>query len=199
MKEIIFATNNEHKLSEARAILANRFKVLSLNDIGFEGDIPETATTLNGNAVMKAQYIYDRYHTDVFADDTGLEVDALGGAPGVYSARYAGEAHDSEANMRKLLSELGDSSNRNAQFTTVIALIEKPDGTDGTPSLKCFTGAVKGQITREKYGRGGFGYDPIFRPDGYTMTFADLSPATKNDISHRGRALRKMAQYLLNK
>jgi XTP/dITP diphosphohydrolase len=199
MKQIVFATNNAHKLEEVRQILGEKFEVLSLKDIGFEGDIPETGQTLLDNAAMKAHYIYDRYHIDVFADDTGLEVEALNGAPGVHSARYAGEGHDSEANMAKLLGELGENNNRRAQFCTVIALIQKLHNLDCVWSLQFFTGIVKGEITREKSGVGGFGYDPIFRPDGYDKTFAELGAEAKNQISHRGIATRKLAEYLLNK
>ena len=196
MKRIVFATNNEHKLNEVRAILGDQFEVLSLKDIGFEGDIPETGQTLAENAAQKAQYIYNRYHMDVFADDTGLEVETLDGAPGVYSARYAGEGHDSEANMQKLLGELRNKDNRRAQFATVIAIIEKLHNLDCVWSLKFFNGIVKGEITREKSGTEGFGYDPIFRPDGYDKTFAELGEEVKNQISHRFIATQKLAQYL---
>jgi len=196
MKQIVFATNNEHKLNEVRAILGDQFEVLSLKDIGFEGDIPETGRTLEENAAQKAHYIYNRYHMDVFADDTGLEVEALGGAPGIYSARYAGEGHDSEANMQKLLGELKDNDNRRAQFVTAIAIIEKLHNLDCVWSLKFFVGIVKGEITREKSGTEGFGYDPIFRPDGYDKTFAELGEEVKNQISHRSIATQKLAEYL---
>lgn len=199
MKQIVFATNNEHKLSEVRAILGHEFEVLSLKDLGFEGDIPETGTTLMENAGQKADFIFNRYHIDVFADDTGLEVEALNGAPGVYSARYAGEGHDSEANMQKLLSELGDSDNRRARFVTVIALIRKVGGLDCVYHVKFFGGIVKGEITRQKSGAEGFGYDPIFRPDGYDQTFAELGAEVKNQISHRAKATQQLADYLLSK
>ena len=198
--KIVFATNNEHKLSEIRQILGNDFEILSLADIGCHDDIPETADTLEGNALQKAQYIFDHYHLSCFADDTGLEVDALGGAPGIYSARYAGEGHDSEANMRKLLHELGENNNRKARFRTVIALIQKEEViSEAIPvqNTTFFEGIVEGQIIREKRGHEGFGYDPIFQPDGYDETFAQLGLEIKNRISHRARAVEKLAKYLL--
>lgn len=207
--KIVFATNNEHKLEEVRGILGCGIDVLSLSDIGCRVDIPETGTTLEENAQQKAEYIYNHYGLSVFADDTGLEVEALGGAPGVYSARYAGGAgHDSEANMAKLLKELGDSDNRKARFRTVIALIEaSPQTSPARPMDACkarkereirlFEGVVKGTIIRERRGGEGFGYDPIFQPDGYTQTFAELGSEIKNKISHRARAVEKLAEYLL--
>ncbi len=192
MKKIVFATNNQHKLSEIRQILGDRVEVLSLQDIGCDVDIPETGTTLEENALQKAQYIYDHYHLDVFADDTGLEVDALDGAPGVYSARYAGgEGHDSEANMTKLLKELNGIDNRKARFRTVIALIQQGE-------VHEFEGIVNGEIIRERRGGEGFGYDPIFRPDGYELTFAELGTDIKNQISHRSRATKKLCAFLQN-
>lgn len=202
MKKIVFATNNAHKLSEIRQILGERIEVLSLNDIGCHADIPETADTLKGNALQKAEYVASHYHIDCFADDTGLEVDALDGAPGVHSARYAGgEGHDSEANMRKLLAELGENNNRKARFRTVIALIELEDDESTEFPLhfnntKFFEGIVEGQITRERHGEEGFGYDPIFQPDGYEQTFAELGMEIKNRISHRARAVEKLVRYL---
>ncbi len=187
--KLVFATNNSHKLEEVRQILGDRFEVLSLNDIGCHDDIPETADTFQGNALQKVRYVKEHYGYDCFADDTGLEVKALGGAPGVHSARYAGD-HDSEANMTKLLSELEKKSDRSAQFRTVIALI-----LNGQEVL--FEGIVTGKIAHERhYGDGGFGYDPIFVPDGYTETFSQMSSQGKNLISHRGRAVRKLADYL---
>jgi len=190
--KIVFATNNQHKLSEIRQILGDRVEVLSLQDIGCDVDIPETGTTLEENALQKAQYIYDHYHLDVFADDTGLEVDALDGAPGVYSARYAGgEGHDSEANMTKLLKELNGIDNRKARFRTVIALIQQG-------KVHEFEGIVNGEIIRERRGGEGFGYDPIFRPDGYELTFAELGTDIKNQISHRSRATKKLCAFLQN-
>jgi XTP/dITP diphosphohydrolase len=209
--KIVFATNNEHKLSEIRAILGDAFEVVSLADIGCYEDIPETGQTLEENALMKAEYIYDKYHLSCFADDTGLEVEALNGAPGVYSARYAsmatvpagepaGVSHDSEANMARLLRELANNNNRKARFRTVIALIEKKDVCPcGCTSIKVvhkFEGIVDGEITREKSGAEGFGYDPIFRPEGYDKTFAELGADIKNQISHRARATQKLAEYL---
>ena len=199
---IVFATNNAHKLSEIRQILGERFEVLSLNDIGCHTDIPETANTLEGNALQKAQYVATHYHISCFADDTGLEVDALGGAPGVHSARYAGgEGHDSEANMSKLLAELGENNNRKARFRTVIALIMLEDNisTDiphHLQNINYFEGIVEGHITHERHGEEGFGYDPIFQPDGYKQTFAELGMEIKNRISHRAKAVEKLARYL---
>ena len=195
--KIVFATNNQHKLSEIRQILGDKIEVLSLKDIGCNVDIPETGTTLEENALQKAQYVYDHYHLSCFADDTGLEVDALGGAPGVYSARYAGgEGHDSEANMTKLLNELGKNNNRKARFRTVIALLQKKDNSD-TKAVHLFEGIVEGEIIRERRGGEGFGYDPIFQPDGYGETFAELGMDIKNRISHRARATQKLAEFLL--
>ena len=197
--KIVFATNNAHKLSEIKDILGEGFEVLSLSDIGCHDDIPETADTLEGNALLKAQYIYNHYHISCFADDTGLEVEALNGAPGIFSARYAGgEGHDSEANMSKLLAELKEKSNRKARFRTVIALIECEEGTQ-KPKTTCFEGIVEGHITKERHGSEGFGYDPIFMPDGYDKTFAELGMEIKNHISHRARAVEKLAQFLLHK
>ena len=236
---IVFATNNQHKLSEIRQILGSRVEVLSLKDIGCNADIPETGFTLEENALQKAQYVYDNYHIDCFADDTGLEVDALAGAPGVYSARYAAmgsapvaapspsvasplvaapspsvaapspsvaapspsaavgcaaavpqpKGHDSEANMARLLHELGENNNRRARFRTVIALIQQEE-------VHEFEGIVNGEIIRERRGGEGFGYDPIFQPEGYSQTFAEMSVGVKNQISHRARAVQKLADYL---
>ena len=186
---LVFATNNRHKLEEVRDILGSGVEVLSLSDIGCNDDIPETADTLQGNALIKARHIYNKYNVSCFADDTGLEVEALGGAPGVLSARYAGDGHDSEANMQKLLQNLTGESNRNAQFRTVIALI-----IDGEEIL--FDGIVKGVITDKKMGDSGFGYDPIFIPEGYNESFAQMSSEEKNSISHRYRATKKLNDYL---
>ena len=206
--KIVFATNNQHKLDEIRAILGPRFKVVSLEEIGCHEDIPETGQTLEENALMKAEYVYNNYHVSCFADDTGLEVDALGGAPGVYSARYAAMAnataasHDSEANMTRLLQELGNNNNRKARFRTVIAFIEKKDvcpcGCTSIKQVHRFEGIVNGEIIRERRGGEGFGYDPIFQPEGYTETFAELGADVKNRISHRARATQKLAEYLHN-
>ena len=198
--KIVFATNNNHKLSEIRSILGESIEVLSLKDIGCDVDIPETGKTLEENALQKAQYVYDHYHMDCFADDTGLEVDALDGAPGVYSARYAGEGHDSEANMSKLLKELGENNNRKARFRTVIALIQKRDvcpcGCTSIKEIHRFEGIVEGEIIRERRGGEGFGYDPIFQPEGYDKTFAELGMDIKNQISHRARAVAKLCEFL---
>lgn len=192
---IVFATNNKNKLAEIREMLdGSGIEVLSLGDIGCHDDIPETADTLEGNALQKARYIHDKYKMSCFADDTGLEVDALGGAPGVYSARYAGgEGHDSEANMAKLLAELDGKSDRRARFRTVVALIT--DEEEGREEL--FEGIVTGEIIKEKRGAGGFGYDPVFRPDGYDKTFAELGHEVKNKISHRALAVAKLVARLL--
>ena len=187
--KLVFATNNKHKLEEVRAILGNRVEVLSLGDINCNDDIPETAETLQGNALIKARHIYNKYGVNCFADDTGLEVEALNGAPGVYSARYAGESNDSQANMNKLLQNLTGKNNRNAQFRTVIALI-----IDGEEKL--FEGCVKGVISEVKMGEAGFGYDPIFIPEGFSESFAQMSSEMKNSISHRYRATEKLCKYL---
>ena len=207
--KIVFATNNEHKLSEIRSILGENFEVLSLKDIGCDVDIPETGKTLDENALQKAQYVYDHYHIDCFADDTGLEVEALNGAPGVYSARYANienpsaKSHDAEANMSRLLRELGNNNNRKARFRTVIALIQKKDvcpcGCTSIKQIHQFEGIVNGEIIQERRGGEGFGYDPIFQPEGYTQTFAELGMEIKNHISHRARATQKLADYLLGR
>lgn len=194
--KIVFATNNKNKLSEIRDILGSDFEIVSLQDIGCHADIPETGSTLEENAMQKARYIYDNYNMSVFADDTGLEVDALGGAPGIYSARYAGgEGHDSEANMTKLLGELGENNNRKARFRTAIALILREDG-NGNITEKLFEGIVRGEIIKERRGGEGFGYDPIFQPEGYDRTFAELGPDVKNKISHRARAVARLVEYL---
>lgn len=186
---LVFATNNKHKQEEMRAILGGKVELLSLADIDCHDDIPETADTLEGNALIKARYIYDKYGCSCFADDTGLEVDALGGEPGVYSARYAGENNDSEANMRKLLQNLTGKSERSAQFRTVIALI-----IEGEEFL--FDGIVRGRISEERMGSAGFGYDPIFIPDGYEESFAQMAAEQKNAISHRSRAAAALNEYL---
>ena len=236
MNKIVFATNNQHKLEEIRSILGDDFEVLSLSDIGCHEDIPETSDTLEGNAMQKAQYVFDKYGYDCFADDTGLEVDALGGEPGIYSARYAaldGDdsiSHDSEANMAKLLRKLEGVENRKARFRTVIALITHPQslpkggksdmisvnkgnqtslpsgGIEGgyNPSPRegqrvGFEGIVNGSIISERRGGEGFGYDPIFQPEGYDKTFAELGSEIKNHISHRARAVEKLAHYLKEK
>ena len=240
MQQIVFATNNLHKLEEIRQILGEGMEVLSLADIGCHADIPETADTLDGNAMQKARYVWDHYHMDVFADDTGLEVDALGGAPGVHSARYAdGTDHDSEANMCKLLRELDGKPSRKAHFRTVIALLQHApqngsaaakegssanngcstnesgsvnesssaaccccssaaanEGSSAEPVAHLFEGRVDGTIATEKRGTEGFGYDPLFVPDGYTASFAELGTDVKNTISHRARAVARLCEYL---
>lgn len=193
MKKIVFATNNKHKLDEIRKILSDKFEIVSLHDIGCDVDIPETGDTLEDNALMKAEYVKQHYGLDCFADDTGLEVEALNGEPGVHSARYAeGTDHDSNANMDKLLSKLGNNNNRKARFRTVIALLF-----NGETHL--FDGIVNGNIIYERHGTEGFGYDPIFVPDGYEQTFAELGMEIKNQISHRARAVNKLAVFLNDK
>ena len=195
--KIVFATINQHKLQEIREILGDQFEILSLADIGCHEDIPETGNTLEANAHQKAEYVFDHYHIDCFADDTGLEVDALGGAPGVHSARYAeGTDHNSEANMAKLLRELGDNDNRKARFRTVISLIQMEGGNPVCSREYQFEGVVEGRIDREKHGSEGFGYDPVFIPEGYDKSFAELGEEIKNQISHRARAVKKLAEWL---
>lgn len=190
MKRLVFATNNAHKLEEVSAILGDKIELFSLKDINCQTDIPETADTLEGNALLKSSYIFQNYHLDCFADDTGLEVEALDGAPGVYSARYAGgEGHNAEANMLKLLHEMESKENRKAQFRTVISLI-----LDGKKYL--FEGVIKGEIIKEKRGDSGFGYDPVFVPEGYNQTFAELGNDIKNRISHRALAVNKLCDFL---
>lgn len=192
--KIVFATNNQHKLQEIRDILGSDFEIVSLNDIGCHADIPETGSTLEENAHQKAQYVFDHYHLSCFADDTGLEVEALNGAPGVHSARYAeGTDHNSEANMDKLLRELGDTTHREARFRTVISLLLTEDD---TYSEHLFEGVVTGRIDTEKHGTEGFGYDPLFIPDGYDKSFAQLGEEIKNQISHRARAVKKLEAFL---
>lgn len=191
-RKLVFATNNAHKLEEIRAMLNEKVEILSLADINCHVDIPETANTLEGNAYLKAKYIYTHYGLDCFADDTGLEVEALDGAPGVYSARYAGNGHDSQANMQKLLKKMEEKNNRKAQFRTVISLIEKGEE-------RRFEGVVKGEITTERRGDSGFGYDPIFQPEGFDETFAELGSEIKNKISHRAKAVEALCNYLSQK
>lgn len=195
MKELIMATNNAHKLEEVRQILGSAFTVKSLNDIGCTEDIPETADTLEGNALQKALYVHEHYGVDCFADDTGLEVDALNGAPGVYTARFGamngyGESHDADANIQCLLDKLADAETRKARFRTVIALVQ-----GGKEML--FEGIVEGNILQQRVGNGGFGYDPIFAPvEANGLAFAQMSAEAKNAISHRGRATKKLTEYL---
>ena len=188
--KIVFATNNKHKLEEIKDILGKDFEIVSLAEIGCHEDIPETGLTLEENARQKSTYIVEHYNHDCFADDTGLEVDALNGEPGVHSARYAeGTDHDSEANMRKLLSKMSNVKDRTARFRTVISLI-----INGVEHQ--FEGRVEGRIATEKHGTEGFGYDPIFIPEGYNKSFAELGEEVKNQISHRARAVKKLAEYL---
>ena len=199
--KIVFATNNKHKLDEVRKILGDGFEVVSLAEIGCTEDIPETGSTLKENAQQKAEYIYKKYGIPCFADDTGLEVEALGGEPGIYSARYAainnaGEGHDSEANMTVLLQKLDGKQNRNAHFKTVICLIIETAETSETAETLFFEGIVEGKITMERSGAEGFGYDPIFQPEGYDKTFAELGNDVKNGISHRARAVAKLAEFV---
>jgi len=190
MKQIIFATNNQHKLEEIRAMVGGAFRILSLADIGCNADIPETASTLEGNALIKARYVRDHYGQDCFADDTGLEVEALGGAPGVHTARYAyPDRHAPAANTRKLLAELADKTDRHAAFRTVIALI-----LGGQEYL--FEGRVDGEIATEERGTEGFGYDPVFIPEQRGKTFAELGLDLKNSISHRARAVSQLCAFL---
>lgn len=189
MRKLVFATNNTHKLDEVRNITGNQVNIVSLSDANCHEDIPETADTLEGNALQKARYIKEKFGYDCFADDTGLEVEALNGAPGVYSARYAGPGHDAEANMNKLLKEMEGKENRKARFRTVIALI-----LDNKEYL--FEGIVNGTIIAEKTGSEGFGYDPIFVPENYTETFAEMGNDLKNKISHRAEATKKLTNFL---
>lgn len=192
ISQIVFATNNSHKLEEARAILEGCVEVLSLNDIGCHDDIPETADTLEGNALIKARWVKEKYGYDCFADDTGLMVTALGNAPGVYSARYAGEHCSPADNMALLLKNLKGKNERDAKFITVVALI-----LEGQEFL--FEGEVKGKIAEENCGKSGFGYDPVFIPENSSLTFAEMDPEAKNAISHRGRAMSKLAEFLSSK
>lgn len=189
--KIVFASNNKNKIQEIQSMFPDTIQIVSLESIGCFEEIPETADTIEGNAILKANYITQKYGFDCFADDTGLEVEALNGEPGVYSARYAGEQRNADYNMNKLLEELLDKPNRNAQFKTVIALNLK-----GKQYL--FNGIASGEITLEKKGTGGFGYDPIFKPNGYENTFAELSLEIKNEISHRGKATKALLEFLQN-
>ncbi len=190
--KLVFATNNLYKLEEVQNLLGDEFNLLSLKDISFSSEIPEDFETLKENALQKAQFIYDRYKIDCFADDTGLEIDHLKGAPGVYSARYAGENCSFDDNIDKVLQELGGANNRKARFRTVIALIIKGE-------TYFFEGIVDGVILTERHGTDGFGYDPIFRPLGFEKSFAQMDLDEKNEISHRGRATKKLVDFLLSK
>lgn len=188
-RKLIFATNNQHKLSELRRMVGDRFTVLSLSDIGCHDDIPETGQTLEENSLIKARWIYDRYGCDCIADDTGLEVDCLGGEPGVRSARYATDGHDSQANMQLLLERMQGHTDRTARFRTVITLIEGGD-------IHIFEGTVEGRIIEAPDGHEGFGYDPLFVPQGWNRTFARATADEKNAVSHRGRAVASLIGYL---
>ena len=187
--KLVFASNNEHKIAEIAKLVPAGFEVVSLASIGCTDDIPETAETLEGNAILKAQYVWERFGLSCFADDTGLEVPALGNVPGVYSARYSGPQRNAADNMKMLLNELNEINQRDARFRTVIALI-----LDG--QLYTFEGIVNGTITREQHGTEGFGYDPIFKPEGFDQTFAEMNMEQKNTMSHRGRAVQKLVEFL---
>ncbi|MEL1240494.1 non-canonical purine NTP diphosphatase [Flavobacterium flavipallidum] len=187
--QLVFASNNKNKIKEIQQLLPNSIEILSLESIGCHEEIPETAETIEGNAILKANYVTEKYGYNCFADDTGLEIEALNGEPGVYSARYAGEQKNANDNMDKVLNALADTNNRTAQFKTVIAL-----NINGEQHL--FTGIAKGEITTKKSGNQGFGYDPIFKPEGYKETFAELDLATKNQISHRGKATQMLISHL---
>ncbi len=192
MRKLVFATNNRHKLDEVGEVLKGHLEILSLKEIDCFDDIPETADTLEGNALLKAEHIYNKYGYDCFADDTGLEVEALNGRPGVYSARYAGEDQNSERNIARLLEELKDKENRKARFRTVVALIEEG-------KVSYFEGKIEGRIIDTPRGTTGFGYDPVFVPDGYSQTFAELGSGVKNKISHRALAIQALIKYLQQK
>ncbi len=189
MRQLIFATGNINKIKEVNEMLSDGMDIAGLKDIGCFEDIPETSPTIEGNALQKARYVFTNYHVNCFSEDTGLEIDALGGEPGVYTARYAGEQRDSNANMRKAIQELENKSDRGAQFKTVIALII--DGQEYT-----FEGIARGSIAYQKMGTGGFGYDPIFIPEGYETSFAQMSSEEKNKISHRGKAVSLLIDFL---
>ena len=195
MKKLIFATNNKHKLLEVSDMLTDIVEIKSLADAGLAGDIPETADTLEGNALQKAQWVFERTGQSCFADDTGLEVEALGGRPGVYSARYAGEHCSFDDNINKMLREMDGQTNRRACFRTVICLLEHTEG-QATPMPRYFEGRVDGTILTERFGSEGFGYDPIFMPDRFAVSFAEMPLEVKNRISHRGRAVAKLVDYL---
>lgn len=190
--KIVFATNNPHKLKELRHILGDKFKLLSLSDINCFEEIPETSPTIEENSLEKAEYVYKKYKTNCFADDTGLEIEALDGRPGVYSARYAGGDKNMDSNIDKILSELKDQNNRNARFKTVVSLILNGE-------VYQFEGIINGKIIKEKTGTAGFGYDPVFMPNDYDITFAEMDPVLKNKISHRGIAVQKLVEFLTKK
>ncbi|MGE5382118.1 MAG: non-canonical purine NTP diphosphatase [Omnitrophica WOR_2 bacterium] len=189
MKSLVFATNNKHKIEEATEILHGKYQIISLKELNFTDDVEETESTIEGNASLKSRYIFEKYSLDCFADDTGLEVEALNGEPGVYSARYAGEEHDFNKNIEKLLNNLKGITNRKARFRTVVSLI-----IDGNETL--FEGIINGEIIEVRRGTNGFGYDSVFVPEGYTATMAEMEPEIKNKISHRALAMQKMADFL---
>ena len=191
MRKLVFATNNAHKLEEVRAVLDNKIEIVSLNELGCYDDIPETADTLEGNALIKAAYVFNKFEMACIADDTGLEVEALNGEPGVYSARYGGEPHNAQKNMQKLLTNLKGIENRKARFRTVIVL------KDAERELY-FEGTIQGHISETPSGAAGFGYDPVFVPDGYNKSFAELGPELKNKISHRALAVEELIRFLKN-
>lgn len=191
MRKLVFATNNAHKLEEVRAVLDNKIEIVSLNELGCYDDIPETADTLDGNALIKAEYVFNKFGMACIADDTGLEVEALNGEPGVYSARYGGEPHNAQKNMQKLLTNLKGIENRKARFRTVIVL------KDAERELY-FEGTIHGHISETPSGAAGFGYDPVFVPDGYNKSFAELGPELKNKISHRALAVEELIRFLKN-
>ena len=191
MRKLVFATNNAHKLEEVRAVLDNKIEIVSLNELGCYDDIPETADTLEGNALIKAEYVFNKFEMACIADDTGLEVEALNGEPGVYTARYGGEPHNAQKNMQKLLTNLKGIENRKARFRTVIVL------KDAERELY-FEGTIHGHISETPSGAAGFGYDPVFVPDGYNKSFAELGPELKNKISHRALAVEELIRFLKN-
>jgi XTP/dITP diphosphohydrolase len=197
--DLVFATNNKHKLEEIKNILPSSIKILSLKEIGCVDELPETGNTLEQNATQKARYVFDKYGYDCFADDTGLEVEALHGRPGVYSARYAGPQCNFQDNIQKVLGELNNEDNRKAKFRTVICLIRSQKAEGGNTEIihKLFQGEVKGEIILEQKGANGFGYDPIFIPQGFSITFAEMETALKNTISHRADAVKKLTDYLM--
>lgn len=189
MKKIVFATSNPNKIREVNEMLGDKFQIVGLKDIGCTEEVPETQETIEGNALQKARYVKEHYGVDCFSEDTGLEIDALGGAPGVYTARYGGPERSADKNMEKVQIELADKSNRGAQFKTVIALV-----LNGKEHV--FPGIARGTMRKEKSGEGGFGYDPIFEPEGYDITFAEMDSTEKNKISHRGKAVRALIAFL---
>ena len=187
--ELVFATNNKHKLDEIKAAIDKSIRIVSLDEMNIREEIPETQETIEGNAIQKARYIFEKYKINCFADDTGLEVEALNGRPGVYSARYAGENCTFRDNVNKLLGEMQNKKNRSAKFRTIIAFVNNGE-------VNTFEGSVDGEITEDAAGNEGFGYDPVFKPSGFATTFAQMSQEEKNGISHRGKAVSKFVEYL---